>query len=60
MEARQLFRLDNEVLAFRFTATISDRAAATPRERLAEPDRLELWLRAAGLDVPGVSPAELR
>ncbi|MGW4249632.1 CGNR zinc finger domain-containing protein, partial [Nocardia sp. NPDC004722] len=31
-----------------------------PRERLAEPDRLELWLRAAGLDVPGVSPAELR
>ncbi|GAA2093465.1 CGNR zinc finger domain-containing protein [Kitasatospora saccharophila] len=60
MEARRLFRLDNEVLAFRFTATVSDRAGAAPLERLTGPDRLALWLHAAGLDVPGVSPAELR
>ncbi|MVU79099.1 hypothetical protein GPX89_17835 [Nocardia sp. ET3-3] len=60
MEARQLFRLDNEVLAFRFTATVSDRAGTAPRERLSSPDLLELWLDAAGLGVPGVSPAELR
>ncbi|MCZ0982583.1 ABATE domain-containing protein [Streptomyces diastatochromogenes] len=59
MEARRLFRLDNEVLAFRFTATLSDRAAR-PRERLSGPDRLKLWLHAAGLDVPDVSPADLR
>ncbi|MFD7731375.1 CGNR zinc finger domain-containing protein [Kitasatospora phosalacinea] len=59
MDARRLFRLDNEVLAFRFTATVSDRAGATPRERLTDPGRLELWLHAAGLGVPGVSPAEL-
>ncbi|GLW74292.1 hypothetical protein Kpho02_65900 [Kitasatospora phosalacinea] len=63
MEARRLFRLDNEVLAFRFTATVSDRAGAAPRERLTDPGRLALWLDAAGLGVPGVpgvSPAELR
>ncbi|MFC8718594.1 CGNR zinc finger domain-containing protein [Kitasatospora sp. NPDC057198] len=60
MEARRLFRLDNEVLAFRFTATVSDRAGAAPLERLTGPDRLALWLDAAGLAVPGVSPAELR
>ncbi|MEU3604586.1 ABATE domain-containing protein [Streptomyces sp. NPDC035033] len=60
VEARRLFRLDNEVLAFRFTATMSDRAGGAPRERLSGPGRLELWLHAAGLGVPGVSPAELR
>ncbi|MFF4340650.1 CGNR zinc finger domain-containing protein [Kitasatospora sp. NPDC001540] len=60
MEARRLFRLDNEVLAFRFTATVSDRAGAAPRERLTDPGRLALWLHAAGLGVPGVSPAELQ
>ncbi|GAB2514615.1 CGNR zinc finger domain-containing protein [Nocardia heshunensis] len=59
MEARRLFRLDNEVLAFRYTATVSDRAAAEPLERLSDPGRLELWLQAVGLGVPGVSPAEL-
>ncbi|MRH90532.1 hypothetical protein GFY24_24325 [Nocardia sp. SYP-A9097] len=60
VEARRLFRLDNEVLAFRFTATVSDRAGTEPLERLFNPGRFELWLHAAGLDVPDVSPAELR
>ncbi|MFF4837759.1 CGNR zinc finger domain-containing protein [Streptomyces sp. NPDC001315] len=60
VEARRLFRLDNEVLAFRFTATMSDRVGAAPRERLSSPDRLEFWLHAVGLGVPDVSPAELQ
>ncbi|MGW1514113.1 CGNR zinc finger domain-containing protein [Streptomyces sp. NPDC002394] len=60
VEARQLFRLDNEVLAFRFTATMSDRAGEAPRERLSDHGRLELWLGAVGLAVPDVSPAELQ
>ncbi|MEU9853573.1 ABATE domain-containing protein [Streptomyces sp. NPDC047974] len=60
VEARQLFRLGNEVLAFRFTATMSDRAGEAPQERLSSPARLKLWLHAAGLGVPDVSPAELQ
>ncbi|MFI8963010.1 CGNR zinc finger domain-containing protein [Streptomyces sp. NPDC053493] len=60
VEARRRFRLDNEVLAFRFTATMSDRASAAPRERLSGHDRLKLWLQAVGLGVPDVSPAELQ
>lgn len=60
VEARRLFRLDNEVLAFRFTATMSDRAGAAPRERLSDPGRLELWLHAAGLEVPDVSLSEFQ
>ncbi|APA97860.1 CGNR zinc finger domain-containing protein [Nocardia seriolae] len=60
VDARQLFRLDNEVLAFRFTATVSDRGGATPRERLNDPGLLELWLDAVGLRTPGVSPREFR
>lgn len=60
VEARRLFRLDNEVLAFRFTATMSDRAGAAPRERLSNPGRLELWFHAAGLGVPDISPAEFQ
>jgi len=60
VEARRLFRLDNEVLAFRFTATMSDRAGAEPRERLSDPDRLKLWLHAAGLGVPDLSPTRLQ
>ncbi|XIE77153.1 ABATE domain-containing protein [Streptomyces sp. SBR177] len=59
VEARRLFRLDNEVLAFRFTATVSDRAGGAPQERLSSHDRLEMWLGAVGLGVPHVSPAEL-
>ncbi|MEU0935979.1 ABATE domain-containing protein [Embleya sp. NPDC005971] len=48
-EARRAFRLDNEVLAFRFTATVSDRASDTPVERLHDPARLGLWLDVNGL-----------
>jgi predicted RNA-binding Zn ribbon-like protein len=51
--------MDNEVLAFRFTATVSDRAGAAPRERLTGPARLRMWLRAAGLGVTDVSPGDL-
>lgn len=47
------FRLDNEQLAFRFTATLSDRSG-TPVERLPIPARLDDWLAANGLNLgPG-------
>ncbi len=59
-DVRHVFRMDNEVLAFRFTATVSDRAGTAPRERLTDPARLKMWLRAAGLDATDVSPADLR
>lgn len=49
-DAGQIFRLDNEVLAFRFTATLSHRVGPTPFERLSSPERLRIWLQAAGLD----------
>ncbi|GAB0108226.1 CGNR zinc finger domain-containing protein [Nocardia sp. JMUB6875] len=58
-DARQVFRMDNEVLAFRFTATLSDRASTAPRERLNSPARLRLWLRATEFDVPSVSSTDL-
>ncbi|ALR10852.1 hypothetical protein BST43_12505 [Mycobacteroides saopaulense] len=48
-DAGVMFRLDNAVLAFRFTATVFDRAGAAI-ERLTGPERLRLWLRANGLD----------
>ncbi|MGH3723286.1 MAG: CGNR zinc finger domain-containing protein [Mycobacterium sp.] len=48
-DAWTIFRLDNAVLAFRFTATIFDRAGAAV-ERLVDPERLRLWLHANGLD----------
>ncbi|WP_218779407.1 ABATE domain-containing protein [Streptomyces sp. NRRL B-24572] len=51
--------MDNEVLAFRFTATVSDRAGRTPRERLTDASRLEMWLGATGLAVTDVSPTDL-
>lgn len=57
-EARHAFRLDNEVLAFRFTATLSLRNSPAPLERLSGPDRLRLWLAAAGLD-PRHMPASV-
>ncbi|MBS2532745.1 ABATE domain-containing protein [Catenulispora sp. NF23] len=59
-EIRRVFRMDNEVLAFRFTATVSDRASLAPRERLTDPARLETWLRATGLEVAEASPADLK
>ncbi|MEU9808932.1 ABATE domain-containing protein [Mycobacterium sp. NPDC050853] len=49
LDIRTIFRLDNAVLAFRFTATIFDRAGAAI-ERLTDPGRLRLWLHASGLD----------
>lgn len=58
-DVRRVFRMDNEVLAFRFTATVSDRAGTEPRERLTGPARLKMWLRATGLDVTDVSPTDL-
>ncbi|MEU4571981.1 CGNR zinc finger domain-containing protein [Nonomuraea sp. NPDC023979] len=42
------FRLDNERLAFRFTATLSDRGGV-PVERLPDPGRLDDWLAANDL-----------
>lgn len=42
------FRLDNEQLAFRFTATLSDRYGEAV-ERLPDPDRLDHWLAANDL-----------
>ncbi|MEV4398780.1 ABATE domain-containing protein [Nonomuraea sp. NPDC049607] len=59
-DARRVFRMDNEVLAFRFTATVSDRAGMAPRERLTDPARLKMWLQATGLDATDVSPADLK
>ncbi|MEU6658703.1 ABATE domain-containing protein [Streptomyces sp. NPDC046821] len=52
--------MDNEVLAFRFTATVSDRAGQAPRERLTDTTRLKMWLGATGLDVTHVSPTDLK
>ncbi|MEV6010088.1 ABATE domain-containing protein [Streptomyces sp. NPDC051976] len=59
-DVRRVFRMDNEVLAFRFTATVSDRASGTPTERLTDTARLKMWLGATGLDVADVSPADLK
>lgn len=59
-DVRRVFRMDNEVLAFRFTATVSDRAGPAPRERLTDTARLKMWLGATGLPVPDVSPTDLR
>ena len=42
------FRLDNEKLAFRFTATLSDRQGVAI-ERLPTPNRLDDWLAANDL-----------
>ena len=59
-DARRVFRMDNEVLAFRFTATVSDRAGTEPRERLTSPARLQMWLQATGFDVTGPSAVDLK
>ncbi|MFG1784578.1 CGNR zinc finger domain-containing protein [Rhodococcus oryzae] len=54
------FRLDNEYLPFRFTATLTDRHGAR-RERLVDAARLTAWLDATGLRLPGAvaAPADL-
>ena len=52
-----MFRLDNAVLAFRFTATVFDRAGAAS-ERLTNPGRLGLWLQANGLSFSGEPSTE--
>lgn len=49
-DAARVFRLDNEHLAFRYTATLSHRAGPDPFDRLTTPGRLRLWLAAGGLD----------
>lgn len=51
---QDLFRLDNETLAFRYTATVSHRNG-DPLERLDDPVKLRQWLAANDLD-PGVIP----
>ncbi|MEN2740633.1 ABATE domain-containing protein [Microbacterium sp. X-17] len=49
-----LFRLDNETLAFRYTATVSHRDGHA-LERLDEPIKLRQWLVVNDLD-PGATP----
>ncbi|MGW2594010.1 CGNR zinc finger domain-containing protein [Streptomyces sp. NPDC001515] len=58
--SRPTFRLDNEQLAFRFTATLSDRYG-TPVERLPDPERLDDWLAANDVAVGSehATPADL-
>lgn len=51
-DAERVFRLDNEELAFRYTATLSNRAGTNPFERVSTPERLRMWLSANHLD-PG-------
>lgn len=46
------FRLDNERLCFRFTATLSDRHGA-PVERLPDAGRLDAWLHVNNLHLDG-------
>ncbi|QDZ13724.1 CGNR zinc finger domain-containing protein [Humibacter ginsenosidimutans] len=59
-DASRQFRLDNEVLAFRFAATVSHRAGSAPFERLVSPERMRLWMLATGLDLTrDVSSKEL-
>lgn len=48
--AERVFRLDNDHLAFRYTATLSHRAGSAPFERLTTTGRLRLWLAANQLD----------
>ncbi|TDZ82049.1 CGNR zinc finger [Mycobacteroides salmoniphilum] len=57
LDVGALFRLDNAVLAFRFTATVFDRAGDAT-ERLTDPGRLGSWLRANGLDFSDESLTE--
>ncbi|MGW1787989.1 CGNR zinc finger domain-containing protein [Streptomyces tubercidicus] len=47
------FRLGNEILAFRFVATLGERRA-DPVERIATPQQLRAWLIANGLITDGL------
>lgn len=49
------FRLANETLCFRFTATASSRVNR-PLERIASPESLGAWLAANGLNTRGTVP----
>ncbi|GHE92714.1 hypothetical protein GCM10017786_26730 [Amycolatopsis deserti] len=51
------FRLDNPVLAFRFTATLTDRWGVTV-ERLAAPGSLATWFELNGFGTPPRDLAE--
>lgn len=59
--AERVFRLDNEVLAFRFTATLTERFGE-PVERLTDTGRFDDWLELNGLRFADALPsaAELR
>lgn len=57
--AESRFRLDNEVLAFRFTATTIDRAT-TCRELLVKPGDLVDWLAIHALRVDGATEKDLQ
>lgn len=59
-ERSERFRLGNEVLAFRFTATLGERRG-DPVERIPSTTRLGAWLRANGLvdDETPVTTTEL-
>ncbi|MBB6547417.1 ABATE domain-containing protein [Nonomuraea rubra] len=51
------FRLGNEILAFRFVATLSERRG-DPVERIPTPERLGAWLSANALGEPGLPVSE--
>ncbi|MEV0998662.1 ABATE domain-containing protein [Nonomuraea sp. NPDC050202] len=51
------FRLGNEILAFRFVATLSERRG-DPVERIPTPERLSAWLAANGLGEAGLPVSE--
>jgi predicted RNA-binding Zn ribbon-like protein len=51
------FRLGNEILAFRFVATLSERRG-DPMERIPTPERLSAWLAANGLGEAGLPVSE--
>ncbi|MFF2807283.1 CGNR zinc finger domain-containing protein [Streptomyces sp. NPDC058000] len=51
------FRLGNEILAFRFVATLSERRG-NPVERIATPEHLRTWLALNGLGGPDLPVSE--
>ncbi|MGR3936391.1 CGNR zinc finger domain-containing protein [Streptomyces sp. BRA346] len=53
------FRLGNEILAFRFVATLSERRGDATVERIPTPDRLRAWLVANELGANELGSAEM-